>query len=273
MIKAQPVRSNKPAETSVVVKHRLPPIAAPAYDAPAAPVTAPIRVTPHWTPAIQQSVYFHDAARGPFPIDELVINPSPANVVVASLPDRGQVVPSAPGEIDETLGLAPIVSPDSIARPAAKAQLIPSSLPAAGGAAVVLPASARKPSRSKSAEAEPAHQAAPPFMTSDVSVDQPAKSTRPKPATPRQIPGAEFGTGTVTSVRLKDGLAVIEFNTEASLPAGSVLRAYHQYALVAKKAVCDLQVVESENGKAVAIVYGRSQLSDLSIGDRAVVLQ
>src|SRR5207248_1511210 len=43
MIKAQPVRSNKPAETSVVVKHRLPPIAAPAYDAPAATVTAPIR--------------------------------------------------------------------------------------------------------------------------------------------------------------------------------------------------------------------------------------
>jgi hypothetical protein len=110
-------------------------------------------------------------------------------------------------------------------------------------------------------------------MTSDVSLDQPAKLARPKAATPRQLPGAEFGTGSVTSVRLKDGMAVIEFNTDASLPAGAVIRAYHQYALVAKKAVCDLQVVESENGKAVAIAYGRSQLSDLSVGDRAVVLQ
>jgi hypothetical protein len=110
-------------------------------------------------------------------------------------------------------------------------------------------------------------------MTSDVSLDQPAKSTRPKAKTPRQLPGAEFGTGTVTSVRLKDGIALIEFDTDTSLPAGSLLRAYHQYALVGKKAVCDLQVVESENGKAVAVARGKSQLSDLAVGDRAVILQ
>jgi hypothetical protein len=110
-------------------------------------------------------------------------------------------------------------------------------------------------------------------MTSDVSLDQPAKPVRPKAAAPRQLPGAEFGTGSVASIRLKDGTALIEFNTDSSLPAGSLLRVYHQYALVAKKAVCDLQVIESENGKAIAVAHGSSQLSDLAVGDRAVVLQ
>jgi hypothetical protein len=275
MLKAQPVKSGKPAESSVIVKHRLPPISAPAYDAPAStPPTATVRVTPHWTPvAVQQTVFIRDTFRGPFPIDDAVVDPSPESIVVVSLPDRDQHVASKPSEIDETLGLAPIVSPDSVRRPLAKAQFIPSSLPAAGGAPVVLPASVQKPSRVKTTATELPHQAAPPVMTSDVSLDQPVKPARPKAAAPRQLPGAEFGTGTVTSIKLKDGLAVIEFNTDSSLPAGSLVRVYHQYALVTKKAVCDLQVIESEDGKAVAIAYGKSQLSDLAVGDRAAVLQ
>ena len=73
--------------------------------------------------------------------------------------------------------------------------------------------------------------------------------------------------------RLVESMALIEFNTDASLPEGSLLRAYHQYALITKKAVCDLQVIESENGKAVVVAHGKSQLSDLAVGDQGVVLQ
>jgi hypothetical protein len=274
MLKAQPVRTDKPVERSVVVKHHLPPTDMPAYDAPASPSpAAAVRVKPHWTPAVQQSVYFRDAARGPFPIDDVVIHPSPESVVVASLPDRSQVVATEPNEIDETLGLAPIVSPDSVKRPSPFARLISTALPPTGDSPVVRSASGQNPSQTKTTAGEPPHQPAPPVMTSDVSRDQPVKPARSQAATPRKLPGAEFGTGTVMSFKLKDGLALIEFNTDSSLPAGSVLRVYHQYALVAKKAVCDLQVIESEHGQAVAVAYGRSQLSDLSVGDRAVVLQ
>jgi hypothetical protein len=274
MIKAQPAKSEKPAQSAVVVTHPLPPIDEPAYDAPASTAAAAtVRVTPHWTPAaVQQTVFLRESVRGALPINEIVVNPSPENVVVASLPDRNQLVASEPAEIDETLGLAPIVSPDSVKRRSPKAQLIPSA-PSTGGTQVVLPASLQKPSRSNAASSEPTYQPAPQVMTSDVSLDQPAKPARPKAVTSRQIPGAEFGAGTVTSVRLKDGLALIEFNTDASLPAGSLLRAYHQYALVSRKAVCDLQVIESENGKAVAVANGKSQISDLAVGDRALVLQ
>jgi hypothetical protein len=274
MLKAQPSRNAKPAEKSVAFTRPLPPIDETAYEAPAAaPASMPIRVTPHWTPTVQQSVYFRDTAGGPFPINHVVINPSPESVVVVSLPDRNQVVASKPSAIDETLGLAPIVAPDSVKRPYTSARLIPSAPPSASGAPVVLPASVRRPSASKTTASEPTHQAASPVLTSDVSLDQPAKPALPKAAAPRQLPGAEFGTGSVTSIRLKDGTALIEFNTDSSLPAGSLVRVYHQYALVAKKAVCDLQVIESENGRAVAIAHGRSQLSDVAVGDRAVVLQ
>jgi hypothetical protein len=228
---------------------------------------------PHWTPAVQQSVYFRDGARGPFPIDNTVVNPTPETVFVTSLPERNKLVASAPDEIDETLGLAPVVSPDSVRRPSVAAQLIPNTSASSRGAAVVMPASVPLPPKAQAPAIDQSPEPTPPVMTSDVSLDQPAKSSRPKSTGPRQLPGAEFGTGTVTSVRIKDGMALIAFNTEGSLPAGSVVRAYHQYALIAKKAVCDLQVVESENGKAVVVAYGSSQLSDLSVGDRAVVLQ
>jgi len=77
----------------------------------------------------------------------------------------------------------------------------------------------------------------------------------------------------VTSVRLKDGLALLEFANDAAVPPGSLLRAYHEYALTGKTAVCDLEVVRGEGGMAAAMARQGSELTALSVGDRAIVLR
>ncbi|MEX2176532.1 MAG: hypothetical protein WD872_19360 [Pirellulaceae bacterium] len=89
----------------------------------------------------------------------------------------------------------------------------------------------------------------------------------------RKLPGAEFGTGVVTSVRMRDGLAFLEFQDNATVPPGSVLRAYHEYALANRKAICDLEVVRTQPGAAIARPRAGSQIGELSVGDQAIVLR
>ena len=86
-------------------------------------------------------------------------------------------------------------------------------------------------------------------------------------------PGAEFGIGMVKSVRLKEGVAYLEFSNDAPVPAGSVIRAYHEYAISGKTPICDLEVVRVEGGLAVAIARPGSELINLAVGDRALVLR
>jgi hypothetical protein len=283
LMKAQPIKSTKPAESAFVVKDPLPLVDESAYDAPtptstSTPATAPFRGKPHWTPttvdqSVEQSVFMRNPFRDPLPTDEAVTDAARENLIAAFLPDRNQVAASKPAEIDETVGLAPIVSPDAVKRSSAKSKRSPNSPPSSGAATVVLPVSVQVPSQGQTSASELSRQPEPPHYAADVSLTQLAKPARPKALAPRQSPAAEFGTGTVTRVLLKDRVVLIEFNTNASLPAGSLLRAYHRHASATKKAVCDLQVVESENGKAIAIAHSQGQLSDLAVGDRAVVLQ
>ena len=57
------------------------------------------------------------------------------------------------------------------------------------------------------------------------------------------------------------------------MPAGSLVRVYHVYALVGKKAVCDLEVVRGQDGIAAAVPREGSSLSQISVGDEAIVLR
>jgi hypothetical protein len=102
-------------------------------------------------------------------------------------------------------------------------------------------------------------------------------AAKPKPnqhsKVEHKLPGDEFGVGTISSVRFKDGLAIVEFGGERAVPAGSILRAYHQFALTGNSAVCDLEVVDGQQGQAIAIARRGSQITSLTVGDRAVVLQ
>src|SRR5262249_17663324 len=101
-----------------------------------------------------------------------------------------------------------------------------------------------------------------------------SKPSRVKiPFSQRVIPGAQFGTGMVKSVRLKEGVAYLEFVSDAPLPAGSVIRAYHEYALSGKTPICDLEVVRDDDGLAVAVARPGSDLTYLAVGDRAIVLR
>lgn len=95
----------------------------------------------------------------------------------------------------------------------------------------------------------------------------------PRAATQRILPGQEFGVGTVTSLRFKDGVAILEFENSALVPPGSIIRAYHEFALSGKSPVCDLEVVDGGDGRTVAVARAGSQLTALNVGDLAVVLQ
>src|SRR5439155_1551679 len=48
-------------------------------------------------------------------------------------------------------------------------------------------------------------------------IEQPPRAKPSKPATQRTPPGAKFGTGTVTAIHLKEGVAVLEVSSEAVL--------------------------------------------------------
>jgi hypothetical protein len=87
------------------------------------------------------------------------------------------------------------------------------------------------------------------------------------------LPGSQFGTGSVLSVRPKDQLVVLQFAPGSAVPAGSLVRVYHEYALAGKKAVCDLEVVRGENGIAAAVPREGNTLAQISAGDEAIVLR
>ena len=52
-----------------------------------------------------------------------------------------------------------------------------------------------------------------------------------------------------------------------------MLRAYHSYALGNRKAVCDLEIVSSQPGIAIAQPRSGSTLARLAVGDEAIVLR
>ncbi len=275
-VKAQPANSAERSQAEFVVKPAAPIVTAPVATPPASqPVivrtaTMPIRVNPHWQPGqeSQSSVFFPVSASMPMPIDAATAKPSPKCVIVASLPDREPAVLSQPAKIDETLGLAPVVTRASMTRlPSVEG----SSNEQGTGAPIVKPASMRKPQSTDSAQNQALEHGPAPVLTGIDSKTPSRKAV--KSTVPQQLPGTQFGTGWVTSVRAKDGTAVIEFENGSTVPTGSVLRAYHEYALTGKRAVCDLQVVESDSGAVVVVANGRSQLTDLTVGDRTVVLQ
>ena len=89
----------------------------------------------------------------------------------------------------------------------------------------------------------------------------------------RELPGEKFGTGSIGSVRLREGVAMIEFDTADSVPAGSIIRAYHEYAFAARKNVGDLQVIRTEGRVAIAVPYNGSELTAFTVGDQAIVLR
>jgi hypothetical protein len=219
--------------------------------------------TPHWTPGkVERSVYFVPPARGPLPIDE----PIPNSSAIAG-----------PLRIDGRIGVSPIMTNASLTRlppvdgpmtePVPRPPLPPVATPA-------IPVSTRKPQTPlMNGDIGAPSVLSPPATPPAKSADQQKRSKPAVPAAQRQIPGAQFGTGMVTSIRIKEGLALFEFANDAAVPPGSVLRAYHEYALTGKTAVCDLEVVRGEGGVAAAVPRSGSELTALSIGDRAIVLR
>lgn len=137
------------------------------------------------------------------------------------------------------------------------------------------PPPALRPSPSSPAAAAPTQsRAAAPVST---TVEPAISSAAPPPAPPRRplppLPGAQYGMGSVLSIRPKDNLVVLQFAPGASVPAGSLVRVYHEYALAGKKAVCDLEVVRGQDGIAAAVPREGSSLSQISAGDEAIVLR
>ena len=117
-----------------------------------------------------------------------------------------------------------------------------------------------------------------PGTAAEVRTTEPAPHPAPsRSASPRHplppLPGAQFGTGSVLSIRPKDQLVVLQFAPGTAVPTGSLVRVYHEYALVGKKAVCDLEVVRGQDGIAAAVPREGSSLSQISVGDEAIVLR
>jgi hypothetical protein len=223
---------------------------------------APLRfeaplATPHWAPEkSRQSVQFVAPARGPAPIAK-----SAAPLAATGAPTV-RIVGHATS--------APLVTSASLTRlppvDSAASEAVPDPpLPTVGTQAT--PVSTRRPPLPsvKKGDAAKTDASAPTETT---------KRSKPAiPAAKRTIPGAQFGTGVVTSVRLKDGLAMLEFDTSAAVPPGSIVRTYHEYALTGRTPVCDLEVVRGEGGMAAAVARSGSELTALSVGDQAVVLR
>jgi hypothetical protein len=104
--------------------------------------------------------------------------------------------------------------------------------------------------------------------------NHPPAARFPQPSSERRVlPGEKFGTGTIASVRLRDGVAMIEFDSTEAVPAGSIIRAYHTYFLTNKKTVGDLEVIRTEGNVAIAVPYNGGQLAALTVGDEAIVLR
>jgi hypothetical protein len=184
-----------------------------------------------------------------------------ATAIEKSPPDNGMKV--SPLVRSATLTRLPPI--DSLANDA-----VPSPpLPTAGTPAMSV--STRHIGLPAAAQADPAVQRA--STSESENKAEPQRSHGKVPFSQRTIPGAQFGTGVVKSVRLKEGVAYLEFSSNAAVPPGSVIRAYHEYAITGKTPICDLEVIRDDGGVAAAIARPGSELMNLAIGDRAIVLR
>ena len=205
--------------------------------------------TPHWSLVTHEQLVFFRS-------------PASESVPLQHLPFDHLTAPDSQQQLQPTENFAPIVT-----------RLPPVNESVAEHSPV--PALALSPMPDRGVPASP------------VSVRRPAKNGPQQPASPQpaaikkatraakelKLPGQEFGVGTVTSVRFKEGLAVLEFENSAIIPPGAVIRAYHEFALSGRSPVCDLEVVDGADGRTVVVARSGSQLTALNVGDQAVVLQ
>jgi hypothetical protein len=208
------------------------------------------RPTPHWSPlAHEPSVFFRSPAGEPQPLDELSAEAfAPAVALDESQPPAENFAP--------IVTRLPPVEDLPAQHQLVNAELAPPPLPDRGLQAT--PVSVRRPAR----------------QSENAAPQKPAATKKAaRAAAQRKLPGQEFGVGTVTSVRFKEGLAILEFENSALVPAGSIIRAYHEFALTGKSPVCDLEVVDGGDGRTVAVARSGHELTTLNVGDRAIVLQ
>lgn len=106
-----------------------------------------------------------------------------------------------------------------------------------------------------------------------VKLARPIGVAQPLSADRQPQPGEKFGAGTVASIRLNDGVAILEFAAAEMVPGGAIVRTYHDHTAGDTRAVCDLKVVSTAGGVAVAVPHNGGELSALAIGDQAIVLR
>jgi hypothetical protein len=197
------------------------------------------RETPHWSPlANEQSVFFRAPASQPLPLplQEPALAPGENFAPIVTRLPPVEEMPAQQGLVD--------------------ASIAPPPLPDRGVPATTVSVRRARPNPDNAAPPKPA-----------------ATKMSSRAASQRKIPGQEFGVGMVRSVRFKEGFAVLEFENAAIVPPGSVIRAYHEFALSGKSPVCDLEVVDGGDGRTLAIARSGSDLTALNVGDRAIVLQ
>ena len=219
---------------------------------------------------------------GSEPLADRTPSPTPADGS-ASLA-AGRTLPLPPLPPAPAAGPA-AATPSPVAVPVSAARAQMSFLKRSDGSPLAATPSASTPP----AAAAPASTKFSPVVTTAAPIPglgttSQAHPTEPAPhpttshaAAPRRplppLPGTQFGTGSVLSIRPKDQLVVLQFAPGSTVPAGSLVRVYHEYALVGKKAVCDLEVVRGQDGIAAAVPREGSSLSQISVGDEAIVLR
>jgi hypothetical protein len=93
-------------------------------------------------------------------------------------------------------------------------------------------------------------------------------------AQPRPQPTFEqYGPAVAASVDLRNNQATISFPNGDTVPVGSILRGYHNYAFSGKQAVGDFIVIQSTAGFAIVRAHGTTKLNKLITGDDLIVLQ
>jgi len=241
---AQPIAATeRPASTAA---------AKSLSEAPASPTTRPFATTtPHWTVGSKAPTVFIskpiEPAKPIVPGAKTESPKPPSESRQASVP----AVLSAPPATKPAENLAPIISAAEMRR-----------LPPTDDAPLPQPTAARH-------EATPAAM----FVAEPAPAAKPIDPARQRAGQRRELPGEKFGAGTVASVRLRDGVAMVEFDTADSVPPGSIIRAYHAYAFAARKTVGDLEVIRSEGNVAVAVPHNGTELTALTVGDQAIVLR
>jgi hypothetical protein len=93
-----------------------------------------------------------------------------------------------------------------------------------------------------------------------------------QPARPRPT-FENFGPAKTMSVDRQNNEATVGFPGGETPPVGSILRAYHHYALTGRQAVGDFVVIQSDAGVAIVRPRGQTRLVKLMSGDEMVVLQ